>query len=61
MVRSAPDDPVLSWEDILWKEKLIQIRHEVAKQTRARDRKRYVPLEPAAAGVLCARLPEPGR
>jgi hypothetical protein len=52
MVRSAPDDPVLTWEDILWNEKLIHVRHEVAKQTRARDRKRYVPLEPAAAEIL---------
>ncbi len=52
MVRSAPDDPVLTWEDILWKEKLIYVRHEVAKQTSARDRKRYVPLEPAAAAIL---------
>ena len=53
MVRSAPDDPVLTWEDILWKEKLIYVRHEVAKQTRARDRKRYVLLEAAAVRGFC--------
>ncbi len=43
---------MLSWGEILWKEKLIYVRYEVAKQTRARDRKRYIPLEPAAAGIL---------
>jgi len=52
MVRTAPDDPILLWEDILWNEKLIHIRNEVAKQTRARDRRRYVPLEPAVAEIL---------
>jgi hypothetical protein len=31
---------------------LIVVRHEVAKQTRSRDHKRYVPLEPEAAEIL---------
>jgi hypothetical protein len=52
LIRSASDDPVLCWEDILWRKKLIFVRHEVAKQTRARDRRRYIPLEPAAARIL---------
>jgi hypothetical protein len=52
LVRSNPGDPVLNWEDILWAKNLIVIRHEVAKQTRSRDQKRYVPLEPAAAEIL---------
>ena len=40
LIRSAPEDPVLVWEDILWTKKLIIVRDEVAKQTKARDRKR---------------------
>jgi hypothetical protein len=52
LVRSNPGDPVLNWEDILWSKNLIVVRHEVAKQTRSRDHKRYVPLEPEAAAIL---------
>ena len=52
LVRSNPGDPVLAWEDILWAKNLIVVRHEVAKQTRSRDHKRYVPLEPEAAEIL---------
>jgi hypothetical protein len=52
LVRSNPGDPVLNWEDILWAKNLIVVRHEVAKQTRSRDHKRYVPLEPEAAEIL---------
>ena len=52
LVRSEPTDPVLNWEDILWTKDLIHVRHEVAKQTRSRDHKRYVPLEPEAAKIL---------
>jgi hypothetical protein len=52
LVRSNPGDPVLNWEDILWTKNLIVVRHEVAKQTRSRDHKRYIPLEPAAAEIL---------
>src|SRR5258708_3821647 len=52
LVRSEPTDPVLNWEDILWTKDLIHVRHEGAKQTRSRDHKRYVPLEPEAAKIL---------
>jgi hypothetical protein len=52
LVRSNPGDPVLNWEDILWAKNLIVVRHEVAKQTRSRDHKRYVSLEPEAAEIL---------
>jgi hypothetical protein len=52
LIRSAPEDPVLVWKDILWGKKLIIVRDEVAKQTKARDRKRYVPLEPPVIGIL---------
>jgi hypothetical protein len=52
LVRSEPGDPVLSWEDILWTKNLILVRHVVAKQTRSRDHKRYVPLERKAAKIL---------
>jgi hypothetical protein len=52
LVRSEPTDPVLNWEDILWTKNLIHVRHEVAKQTRSRDHKRYVPLELEAAKIL---------
>ena len=52
LIRSASEDPVLCWEDILWSKNLIFVRHEVAKQTRARDRRRYIPLEPAAVKTM---------
>ena len=52
LVRSEPRDPVLNWEDILWAKNLILVRHAVAKQTRSRDHKRYVPLEQKAAEIL---------
>jgi hypothetical protein len=45
MVREHPGDPVIEWRDFLWKKNLIVIRDEVAKQTRAREKLRYVPLE----------------
>jgi hypothetical protein len=52
LIRYKRGEPVLQWADILWNKSLIFIRHEVAKETRARDRKRYIPLEPAAAEIL---------
>jgi hypothetical protein len=52
IVREHGADPVIEWSDILWKKRLIVVRDEVAKQTRSSDRLRYVPLEPAAAGLL---------
>jgi integrase len=52
IVREHGADPVIEWSDILWKKKLIVVRDEVAKQTRASDRLRYVPLEPDAVDLL---------
>jgi len=52
MVRERAKDPVVQWRDFLWKKKLIVVRDEVAKQTRARDKLRYVPLEPATIELL---------
>lgn len=52
MVREHPGDPVIEWRDFLWKKKLVVIRDEVAKQTRAREKLRYVPLEAAAIKLL---------
>ena len=48
IIRSYPDDPVIEWTDVLWNKNLVMIRHEVAKQTRAKNRLRYPELEPAA-------------
>jgi hypothetical protein len=52
MVRERSDYPVVAWRDFLWNKKLLVVRDEVAKQTRARDRLRYVPLEPASVKLL---------
>lgn len=52
MVKERAGDPVIEWPDFLWKKKLIVVRDEVAKQTRARDKLRYVPLEPATVKLL---------
>jgi len=52
MVRERAKDPVIQWRDFLWKKQLIVVRNEVAKQTRARDKLRYVPLEPATIKLL---------
>jgi len=52
IIRERVGDPVIEWPDFLWKKKLIVVRDEVAKQTRARDKLRYVPLEPATVKVL---------
>ncbi len=48
MISSYKNDPTIEWADILWREKLIIIRDDVAKQTNKENRKRYIPLEPAA-------------
>jgi hypothetical protein len=48
LVPNYAGDPVIEWTDVLWKKNLIQVRHEVAKETRAADRKRYPVLQPAA-------------
>ena len=52
MIRERAKDPVIEWRDFLWKKKLIVVRDEVAKQTRSRDRLRYVPLEPVTIQLL---------
>lgn len=52
LIRSDANDPTLKWEDILWDKNLIYVRDEVAKQTPAKDRKRLIPLEPAARAWL---------
>jgi hypothetical protein len=46
IIRERAKDPVIEWRDFLWKKGLIVVRDEVAKQTRARDKLRNVPLEP---------------
>jgi integrase len=52
MIRERTKDPVIEWRDFLWKKELILVRDEVAKQTRARDRLRYVPIESATIRLL---------
>ena len=52
LIRYKPSEPVLEWTDILWNKNLIFVRQEIAKETRARDRKRYIPLETRAAEIL---------
>lgn len=52
LIRYKPGEPVLQWKHLLWDKNLIFIPHDVAKETRARDRKRYIPLETAAAEIL---------
>jgi hypothetical protein len=52
MVREHADDPVVEWTDFAWKKELIVVRDEVAKQTRAQDKVRYVPIESATVKLL---------
>jgi site-specific recombinase XerD len=52
MVSRYSGDPVIEWSDILWDENLIHVRDVVAKQTKAKDRQRWIPLEPAARAIL---------
>jgi hypothetical protein len=52
LLRDRNAQHVLEWTDILWDKNLISVRDEVAKQTRAADRRRLIPLEPAAKGWL---------
>jgi hypothetical protein len=52
MIRERTKDPVIEWRDFLWKKGLIVVRDEVAKQTRARDKLRYVPLEQLTIKLL---------
>jgi hypothetical protein len=50
MISSQPasKDPRIEWTDIDWKKDKIKIRQDVAKETLADDRRRSIPLEPAA-------------
>jgi hypothetical protein len=48
IIRAYPGDPVIEWSDVLWNKNLIYVRHEVAKKTKAQDRRRYSDLEPVA-------------
>lgn len=48
LLRDRNSQSILEWTDILWDKNLIYVRDEVAKQTRAKDRRRWIPLEPAA-------------
>lgn len=48
LLRDRVSQQILDWSDILWHKNLISVRNEVAKQTRAADRARLIPLEPAA-------------
>jgi hypothetical protein len=52
MVRERADYPVVEWRDFLWNKELLIVRDEVAKQTRAREKLRYVPLEVASVKLL---------
>jgi hypothetical protein len=52
MVSRHAGDPVIEWSDILWDDNVIHVRDEVAKQTRAKDRQRWIPLEPSARKIL---------
>lgn len=52
LVAAYSGDPVIDWSDILWDENLIHVRDEVAKQTKGKDRQRYIPIEPAARAIL---------
>lgn len=48
MLRDRANQQIVEWSDILWSKNLIKIRQGVAKHTRALDRRRDIPLEPAA-------------
>jgi hypothetical protein len=54
MVKERADYPVIEWRDLLWKKELLVVRDQVAKQTRSRDKLRYVPLEAASVKLLRA-------
>jgi len=48
LLRDRTSQQILEWTDIHWDKNLISVRDEVAKQTRAADRRRLIPLEFAA-------------
>ena len=39
---------MIEWSDVLWNKNLVYVRHEVAKKTKAQDRRRYPDLMPVA-------------
>lgn len=61
IIDSDPMEPVIEWSDILWDENLIHVRHEVAKQTRKEQRRRYIPLTPEAKAWLSLVRKDSGR
>jgi integrase len=52
IISSYASDPVIEWRDVNFDRKWIHVRHEVAKQTGAKDQSRYIPLEPTAVEWL---------
>jgi hypothetical protein len=48
IIRAYHGDPVIEWPDVLCNKNLVYVRHEVAKKTKAQDRRRYSDLEPVA-------------
>jgi hypothetical protein len=48
MLRDRANQQIVEWTDIQWSKNLIKVRQEVAKHTRAPDRRRDILLEPTA-------------
>ena len=61
LIDSDGGSPVIEWSDILWDENLIYVRHEVAKQTRKEQRRRYIPLTSQAKAWLSLVRQDRGR
>jgi hypothetical protein len=61
LIDSDPADPVLEWSHILWAKNQIYVPDEVAKQTEAQDKKRFIPLEPASKAWLALCRADRGR
>jgi integrase len=61
IIDSNPADPVIEWSDIIWNKNSIKVRHEIAKETKANDRQRSIPLEPAAKAWLSLVRQDSGR
>jgi hypothetical protein len=46
LVREYAEDQVLKWEDVDWQKQLINVRHEVAKQSsRKMGNRRFIPMD----------------
>src|SRR5258708_7979808 len=52
IIKEHGNDPVIEWREFLLWKKIVVVRDEVGRQTRARDRLRYVPLEAATVKIL---------